>query len=189
MILAAKAVCNINDGFGMQLAVDMRPFLPKEKISFNTPWISGGVAISTANPKTVGELASGLRRQLNNAIDDKQWLRTLKWAMTDGRDPYQAAGQMLYLSNVGQLHIKKPIRDVMMRINQVAPEDATCTISYSVISETRNVVKTHMCYGSEVVSHAQMARFNKLVEFGVKNFQKDWTIDTAIANLRKVYSA
>ena len=187
MILAAKAVCNLNDGFGIQLAVDMRPFLPKEKISFNTPWISGGVAISTSNPKTVGDLTSGLRRELNQAIASKQWLGTLKWAMTDGRDPYPKNGQMLYLSNVGQLRIKKPIKDVMVRINQVAPEDATCTVSYSVISETQNVVKTHMCYGSEVVSHEQMSRFNKLVEFGLRNMKKDWRIDETIAHLRHLY--
>ena len=137
-------------------------------------------------PRTVDELLLRLRKTLNEAIRTKEAIKAMKWmTVSEGKEDLPHSGLILYLSNVGQIRIKRPIRDVMMRVNQESPDDATCTISYSVISDTANIVKTHTMYGREYVTNAKMREFVKLYSYGLQHLKRNMTIQEAINLLKR----
>ena len=186
MILASKAMHDLGDEFGIQTAINLRQYLPPERITWNTTSLSLSVGMRAGYPNTVDELLLRLRKSLNEAVRTKQALKALKWMSTsNGMEDLPHQGLILYLSNVGQIRIKRPIRDVMMRVNQESPDDATCTISYSVISDTANIVKTHTMYGREYVTNAKMREFVKLYSYGLQHLKRNMTIEEAINLLKR----
>ena len=186
MILAAKAIHDLGDEFGIQAAVDMRQHLPPEELSWHTSSLSGTIGLRAGHPKTVNELLNRLRSSLNDALKTKQAIKSTKWLIqTEGKETLPHNGLVLYISNVGPIRIKRPVRDLMMRVNQEAPEDASVTASYSVISETANIVKTHTIYGREYATRAQMSEFVKLYSYGLKNLKRSMTIRDAINLLKQ----
>lgn len=188
MILSSKAIRDLGDGFGVQTAVNVRQHLPSTRVSHNTPALAGSVAMRTQNPKTVGDLLFQLRQSLNTAIREKHVFGQLKWVITDGQETHPRNGLGIHLSHVGQLKVKRPIKDVMLRVSQEAPEEITCMLAYSVISEKKNILKTHINYGNETGTYEQMELFNKLVGHAVRNMKKSMTVEEAIhwlADFRK----
>lgn len=181
LILAATAISDLHDGFGLPIAVDVRRFLTGKELSFNTPAISADMGISAVNPQSVADLMCGLRRDLNSAIDSSRWLGTIHWMMTDGSDPNEARGSLMYLSNIGQWAVKKP----MLKVHQTEPSDGIAMSAYSVVSESRNIVKVQMTYSAAFLKREDMRIFTNIIDFAIRNMKREWSIDLAINELRK----
>ncbi|KAH0794682.1 hypothetical protein GPJ56_001434 [Histomonas meleagridis] len=193
LVLSAKAIGGLSDGFGTQNAVDLRPFLPKHlQKSLGIIDHVGMVIMTSQKPKTFGDLKKDFRATLNDAISRKLFFNHMKWDILhycsdEGvKEELPLQGLMVLLSNVGQVHIKKPITDVMMRVDMEEPYSVASIISYSVISEKENSVRTHLTYGAKGTTKHYMERLNKVFEYAMRNFQPSLEIDKAIDILRKI---
>lgn len=193
MILASKAISNLNDGYGAQNCVNLRPYLANNRGQDLDIVDHVGIAVMTSEkPKTIRQLKTNLRESLNKSLSEKRFFSHMKWEIehyVDGGEsefPWIGLGNLV--SHVGPVKIRKPITDVMMRVDMEEPFEFISVIAYSVISETENSVRTHLTYGSEGISRKNVARYVNLFDYAMTKLDLDTPIDDAIGILRDVDS-
>ena len=75
MMLAAKALSDYDDGFGVQAAIDVRRYMDDSiKKSWDLNFHAGNIGIDCDNPKTIKDLIDGLDKKLKYEIDNEEWL-------------------------------------------------------------------------------------------------------------------
>ena len=84
----------------------------------------------------------------------------MKWDIehyvNGGESEFPLTGLANVVSHIGPVKIRKPITDVMMRVDMEEPFEMVSVVPYSVQSETENTVRTHLVYGSNGISKEQI---------------------------------
>ena len=181
-IVALKSFGEIpGDGWGIQTAYDVLRSLPNNINPLGFPNHVGNMVLGVSHkPSTVGELMERLRHELNDEIKHQKWLNHMKWTLNDVPEERPRIGLCAYISNVGQVKIRRPVRDIMMRVSQEDPPNVINMLTYSVISEDKNIVKTHLSYGSEEISKSEVDMVNDSVKFSLTHIHPNDSIDYAI---------
>ena len=182
-VLSAKAIHDLGDKFGLQASVDLRRFMTPEQ-KRNVSSVVGCMVLQAPNPRTVGELCDQLRASLEHEVSTGQPFNHWKWLIEVGKETYPFIGLGLYLSNIGQFKIRKPVRDVMIQATGAKTSELLLVLSYSVVSDTQNIVKNQICYGQAMTTRAQAARYSKLTDFALTHLRRNMTIDEALKLLR-----
>lgn len=80
------------------------------------------------------------------------------------------------VSHIGPVKIRKPITDIMMRVDMEEPFEMVSILSYSVQFEKQNSVRTHLTYGSNGISREQMVRYGRLFDHVMTKLDLDTPI-------------
>ncbi|OHT05250.1 hypothetical protein TRFO_27056 [Tritrichomonas foetus] len=198
LILAAKALGDLGDGYGLQGAMDLRPFLPGDRgEDLDIVDHVGNFIMTSKNPKTVHDLQQDLRKCIKDAVEKKTFLNHMVWDIQhyctnennneETKEPeFPVRGLGCYVSNVGQVRIKKPITDIMMRVDMEEPYTMMSIIAYSVVSEFENSVRTHLTYGTKGTTKAYMEKLNRKFDYAMTKLNPQTSINDAIEILRKI---
>ena len=184
-ILTAKSFHDLGDKWGIQTAYDTLRSVPKFLWShFPANCVSVMELTVDPVPSTFGGLMDRLREELNDALKTKKWLAHLRWAYEGTQENWPRLGVSVAQSNVGQIYIRKPIKDVYMRVSQEDPPNMLNLFMYSVIGEDRNVVKTHFTYGRDEMSNKEVQEVNNTFKFALQHIKRNDTIQSALQMLR-----
>ena len=116
----------------------------------------------------------------------------MKWDIehyvNGGESEFPLTGLANVVSHIGMVKIRKPITDIMMRVDMEEPFEMVSVVPYSVMSETENTVRTHLVYGSNGISKKQMERFGRLFNHVLTKLDLDAPINDAINILRDIDS-
>lgn len=194
LILASKAMSKeINDGFGCQSAINLRPYLPGNRgLDLDIVDHVGIAVLSSKNPKTVRQLKTDLRASFVESESKRNFFGHMKWDIehyvNGGESEFPLTGLANVVSHIGPVKIRKPITDVMMRVDMEEPFEMVSVVPYSVQSETENTVRTHLVYGSNGISKEQMERYGRLFNHVMTKLDLDTPINDAINILRDIDS-
>ena len=183
-VLSAKAIHDFGDQFGLQASVDLRRFMTPEQKK-NVSSVVGCMILQAARPRTVGDLCDKLRESLEWEVKTGQPFNHWKWLIQVGKETCPFTGLGLYLSNIGQFKIRKPVRDVVIHATGAKTSELLLVMSYSVISETKNIVRNQLCYGQAMTTRAQIAKYSQLNDFALTNLRRNMSIDDAVKLLKK----
>lgn len=192
MILASKALSpGVHDGFGCQSAINLRPYLPGDRgLDLDIVDHVGIAVLNSPNPKTVRELKTDLRASFVKSEAKRNFFGHMKWDIehyvNGGEAEFPNIGLGNVVSHIGPVKIRKPITDIMMRVDMEEPLEMVSILSYSVQSETMNSVRTHLTYGSNGISKKQMERYGRLFDHVMTKLDLDTPIDDAINILRDI---
>lgn len=189
-ILAVKAInmkngfSNYDDGWGTGTAYDIRRSLPIGKCGLKALNLVGNMFMfSKHKPNTVGELMTNLRNELKNSIDNQLWLNHFKWAFMNQVEERPRLGLILFMTNGGQARIKYPIKDIMMWFSNDYPEDVLYLLTYSVIKEKKNTLKTSLIYGRSEIHKKEVLQIDKTLHFAINHLKKSDKINDALIEL------
>ncbi|KAK8865360.1 hypothetical protein M9Y10_010902 [Tritrichomonas musculus] len=195
LILASKALSNnqIDDGFGCQSAINLRPYLPGDRgLDLDIVDHVGISVLTSKNPKTVRELKTDLRSSFVKSEAQRNFFGHMKWDIehyvNGGESEFPLTGLANVVSHIGPVKIRRPITDIMMRVDMEEPFEMVSVVPYSVMSETENSVRTHLVYGSNGISKDQMERFGRLFNHVMTKLDLDTPINDAIDILRDIDS-
>ncbi|OHT07700.1 hypothetical protein TRFO_24044 [Tritrichomonas foetus] len=175
---------NLGD-WGIQTAYDTVKSLPAFQQTLAPANCVGLFELSiNPRPEKFGELMHELRVELNEQMRIKKWLNGIKWVIDGNPEERPRLGLCCAQSNVGQVRIKKPIKDVIMRVSQEDPPNMLNLFMYSVIGEEKNIVKTHLSYGNVEIHKKEVELVNEVFKFAIKNVRKNDKIDDALQMLR-----
>lgn len=192
LVLASKAIGDVGDGYGLQGAMDLRPYLPVHRQKdLDIVDHVGNFIMSSPKPNTVNDICQDFRKCLKGAQTNKTWLNHMKWDIDhycndngEVKEDFPYSGLGNYISNVGQVHIKKPIKDIMMRIDMEEPYEMIAIITYSVISERENSIRSHLNYGRNGTTRKYMQRLHDAYGFALQNVGREKTIKDAISMIK-----
>lgn len=191
LVLATKAINDIGDGYGLQCAINLRPYLPEHRRrDLDIVDHVSNFIMNSKNPRTVGEMCNDFVQCKKYALKNKTFLSHTKWDVehyVNGNDEVQLPniGLANSISHVGQVRIKRPIKDIMMRVDMEDPYEFICVVAYSVISETENTFRSHLNYGRVATTKRDMQRLNDAYGFVLQNVGKDTPIKEAISMIKQ----
>lgn len=193
LILASKAMSNLNDGYGAQNCVNLRQYLPGLRGDDLDIVDHVGISVLTSeNPKTVRQLKTDLRASLLDSLKKKKHFSHMRWEIEHyvdgGESEFPPIGLGNLVSHIGPLKIRKPITDVMMRVDMEEPFEFISVIAYSVVFETNNSVRTHLTYGANAITEKKVRRYGRLFNYVMTDLDLDTPINDAVNILREIDS-
>ena len=184
---------DINDGFGTQSSVNLRPYLPGDRgLDLDMVDHVGIAVLNSPNPKTFRELKIDLRSSFVESESKRNFFGHMKWDIehyvNGGESEFELNGLANVVSHIGPVKIRKPITDIMMRVDMEEPFEMVSVVPYSVMPETENSVRTHLTYGSNGISKDQMERYGRLFNHVMTKLDLDTPINDAYIILRDIDS-
>lgn len=76
------------------------------------------------------------------------------------------------MTNVGQTRIKYPIKDIMTSFSNDYPDDVLYLLTYSVIKEKKNTLKTSLIYGRSEIHKKEVQQIDKTLHFAINHLKK-----------------
>ena len=188
MILAAKALSDYNDGYGVQAAIDVRRYMNDNiKKSWDLNFHAGNIGIYCEEPKTIKDLIDGLDNKLKEEIECEEWLNHTHYLLLPLLNPgdkryinFKEYGLGLYLTQMGKFKSNGDISDLMINVNQENNVDCIVLQSYSFINENKNILKNHIIYRRTGITDILAKRYLSLINYCLKNFKIDLEIDEFI---------
>ena len=193
MMLAAKALSDYNDGFGVQAAIDVRRYMDESiKKSWDLNFHAGNIGISCDEPKTIKDLINGLDNKLKYEIEKEEWLNHTHYLLLPLLNPedkryinFENYGLGLYLTQMGMFKSTGEITDVMINVNQENNVDCIVLQSYSFISNNKNILKNHIIFRRTGITSNLAKKYLNLIDYCLKNFKLDLDIKEFINILKK----
>lgn len=193
MMLAAKALSDYDDGFGVQAAIDVRRYMDDSiKKSWDLNFHAGNIGIDCDNPKTIKDLIDGLDKKLKYEIDNEEWLNHTHYLLLPLISPgdkrytnFKDYGLGLYITQMGMFKSNGDITDVMINVNQENNVDCIVLQSYSFISDNKNILKNHIIFRRTGITFNIARKYLNLIDYCLKNFNPDLGIKDFINILKK----
>ena len=179
MILAAKAMSDYKDGYGVQAAIDVRRYMDDRiKKSWDLNFHAGNIGIDCENPKTIKDLIDGLDNKLKYEINNEEWLNHTHYLLLPLISPgdkryinYKDYGLGLYITQMGMFKSDGDILDLMINVNQENNVDCIVLQSYSFICDNKNVLKNHIIFRKTGISSNIAKKYLNLIDYCLKNFK------------------
>ena len=193
MILAAKALSDYDDGFGVQAAIDVRRYMDDTlQKSWDLNFHAGNIGIDCDNPKTVKELIDGLDHKLKNEINNEEWINHTHYLLLPLLNPgdkryinFKDYGLGLYITQMGIFESNGDITDLMINVNQENNVDCVVLESYSFICDNKNILKNHIIFRRTGISSNIARKYLHLIDYCLKNFIIDMKIKDFVNILKK----
>ena len=193
MMLAAKALSDYDDGFGVQAAIDVRRYMDDSiKKSWDLNFHAGNIGIDYDNPKTIKDLIDGLDKKLKYEIENEEWLNHTHYLLLPLISPgdkryinFKDYGLGLYITQMGMFKSNGDITDVMINVNQENNVDCIVLQSYSFISDNKNILKNHIIFRKTGITSNKAKKYLNLIDYCLKNFNPDLGIKDFIDILKK----
>ena len=192
MILAAKALSDYDDGYGVQAAIDVRRYMDDNlKKSWDLNFHAGNIAIDCNEPKTINDLINGLDKKLKYEIENEEWLNHTHYLLLPLLNPgdkryinFDDYGLGLYLTQMGMFKSNGDITDLMINVNQENNVDCVVLQSYSFIRENKNILKNHIIYRRTGITSNIAKKYLKLIDYCLMNLKLDLDINQFINILK-----
>ena len=192
MILAAKALSDYQDGFGVQAAIDVRRYMDKTmQKSWDINFHAGNIAIDCDEPKNIKDLIEGLDKKLKYEIENEEWLNHTHYLLLPLLNPgdkryvnFKDYGLGLYLTQMGMFKSNGDIIDLMINVNQEIEVDCIVLQSYSFLFENKNVLKNHIIFRKTGISSNLAKKYLNLIDYCLKNLKLDSNINEYINFLK-----
>ena len=193
MILAAKALSDYDDGFGVQAAIDVRRYMDDTlQKSWDLNFHAGNIGIDCDNPKTVKELIDSLDHKLKNEINNEEWINHTHYLLLPLLNPgdkryinFKDYGLGLYITQMGIFKSNGDITDLMINVNQENNVDCVVLESYSFICDNKNILKNHIIFRRTGISSNIARKYLHLIDYCLKNFIIDMKIKDFVNILKK----
>ena len=192
MILAAKALSDYNDGFGVQAAIDVRRYMD-EKIrkSWDLNFHAGNIAIDCEEPKTIKDLIEGLDNKLKYEIKNEEWLNHTHYLLLPLLNPgdkryvnFNDYGLGLYLTQMGMFKSNGDISDIMINVNQENNVDCVVLQSYSFVCEKKKKKKNHIIFRRTGITSNLAKKYLSLIDYCLKNLKVELDVNEFITILK-----
>ena len=192
MILAAKALSNYDDGYGVQAAINVRRYMDEEiKSSWDLNFHSGNISIDCEEPKTIKDLIDGLDAKLKYEIKNEEWLNHTHYLLLPLLNPddkryinFNDYGLGLYLTQMGMFKSNGDITDVMININRENNIKCIVLESYSFIFGNKNILRNHIIFRKIGITSNLAKKYLNLIDYCLKNLKLESDIHDFI-NLLK----
>ena len=181
MILAAKALSDYDDGYGVQAAIDVRRYMDEKiKRSWDLNFHAGNISIDCSEPKTIKDLINGLDTKLKFEIKNEEWLNHTHYLLLPLLNPgdkryinFDDYGLGLYLTQMGMFKSNGDITEVMINVNQENNVDCIVLQSYSFICGNKNIIKNHIIFRKTGINSNLAKRYLNLIDYCLKNLNLD----------------
>ena len=181
MILAAKALSDYDDGYGVQAAIDVRRYMDEKiKRSWDLNFHAGNISIDCSEPKTIKDLINGLDTKLKFEIKNEEWLNHTHYLLLPLLNPgdkryinFDDYGLGLYLTQMGMFKSNGEIADIMINVNQENNVDCIVLQSYSFICGNKNIIKNHIIFRKTGINSNLAKRYLNLIDYCLKNLNLD----------------
>ncbi|KAH0793328.1 hypothetical protein GPJ56_002738 [Histomonas meleagridis] len=176
---------HIDEYGGVCTCMDLRNFLPKQSIDYSLTNCFSAVSPSShiSSDMKLSEVGRLMREDMEKKIKEKHHFGFIK-SLGVSSDAKPIPGIGLEITNMGALPIQKPIVDAFVshHAKTINISSIVSLMSFSVADD----IYIRLRYGSGVLTHEEMNKYAKSIDFFIRNISLNNTVEEAYNEMMKI---